>query len=132
MDYNSLLELATDMGYRLAMSGAETFRVEESVRRILDAYDIKSEVFAIPNCLTVSIETPDGKPMTRMRRIGFHGNDLDTVEKYNNLSRQICAVKPDIQTAYQWLMKTESSIRAYSLPILLLGNFKIRAFFNSS
>ena len=88
MDYNTLLELTTDLGYRLAMNGAETFRIEESIRRILAAYDIESEVFAIPNCLTVSIETHDGKPMTRMRRIGFHGNDLDTVEKYNNLFRR--------------------------------------------
>lgn len=123
MDYNTLLELATDMGYHLAMSGAETFRVEESVRRILDAYDIKSEVFAIPNCLTVSLETPDGKPMTRMRRIGFHGNDLDTVEKYNNLSRKICAEKPDPITARQWVKDTETSLLTYSLPIILLGNF---------
>ena len=80
MDYSCLLELATNLGYRLAMSGAETFRIEESISRILAAYGIESEVFAITNCLTVSIETPDGKPMTRMRRIGFHGNDLDTVE----------------------------------------------------
>ena len=29
MDYNTLLDLATDLGYELAMSGAETFRVEE-------------------------------------------------------------------------------------------------------
>ena len=69
MDYSALLDLATDLGYRLAISGAETFRVEESVNRILGAYGIVSEVFAIPNCITVSIETPDGTPMTRMRRV---------------------------------------------------------------
>ena len=28
MDYNILLDLATDLGYELAMCGAETFRVE--------------------------------------------------------------------------------------------------------
>lgn len=123
MDYDILLELTTDLGYRLAMNGAETFRVEESVRRILSAYGIESEVFAIPNCLTVSIETHDGKPMTRMRRIGFHGNDLDTVEKYSNLSRRICAEKPVPSTALQWMKETDVSVRAYSLPILLLGNF---------
>ena len=123
MDYDVLLELTTDLGYRLAMNGAETFRVEESVRRILSAYGIESEVFAIPNCLTVSIETHDGKPMTRMRRIGFHGNDLDTVEKYSNLSRRICAEKPAPSTALQWMKETDVSVRAYSLPILLLGNF---------
>lgn len=123
MDYNILLELTTDLGYRLAMNGAETFRIEESVRRILSAYDIESEVFAIPNCLTVSIETHDGKPMTRMRRIGFHGNDLDAVEKYNNLSRKICAEKPEPQTARDWLVDTDASISSYKLPVLLLGNF---------
>lgn len=123
MDYNTLLELATDMGYRLAMNGAETFRIEESIRRILAAYDIESEVFAIPNCLTVSIETPDGRPMTRMRRIGFHGNDLDSVEKYSNLSRKICAEKPDPVIARQWMKNTDASVRSYGLPLLLLGNY---------
>ena len=123
MDYNLLLELATDMGYRLAMNGAETFRIEENIRRILAAYEIESEVFAIPNCLTVSIETPDGKPMTRMRRIGFHGNDLDTVEKYSNLSRRICAETPDPLIARKWLKDTDNSLRSYHLPVILLGHF---------
>lgn len=123
MEYSSLLELATDLGYRLAMSGAETFRIEESISRILAAYGITSEVFAITNCLTVSIETPEGKPMTRMRRIGFHGNDLDTVEKYSNLSRRICNEKPDIALAWQWLKETDASRRSYSLSVMLLGHF---------
>ena len=123
MDYNILLEMTADLGYRLAMNGAETFRIEESVRRILSAYGIESEVFAIPNCLTVSIETHDGKPMTRMRRIGFHGNDLDAVEKYSNLSRKICAERPDPKIARQWLKNTDASLRSYNLPLLLIGNF---------
>lgn len=123
MDYNLLLELATDLGYRLAMNGAETFRIEESIRRVLLAYNIESEVFAIPNCLTVSIETPEGKPMTRMRRIGFHGNDLDTVEKYSNLSRRICTEVPEPTIARQWLIETDKSLRNYSFPIILLGHF---------
>lgn len=123
MDYNLLLELATDLGYRLAMNGAETFRIEESVRRVLAAYHIESEVFAIPNCLTVSIETPEGKPMTRMRRIGFHGNDLDTVEKYSNLSRRICSEIPEPTVARNWLLETDRSLRSYRFPLILLGHF---------
>ena len=123
MDFNLLLELATDLGYRLAMNGAETFRIEESVRRVLAAYQIESEVFAIPNCLTVSIETPEGKPMTRMRRIGFHGNDLDTVEKYSNLSRRICSEKPNPTEARDWLLETDRSLRSYLFPLILIGHF---------
>lgn len=123
MDYNTLLDLATDLGYELAMCGAETFRVEESVERVLMTYGIKSEVFAIPNCLTVSIETAEGKPMTRMRRIGYHGNDLDGVERFSGLSRAICNRKPDPDDAMQWLDHVRSMKRTYPLPIDLLGNF---------
>ena len=56
MEYSKLLDIATDLGYELALCGAETFRVEESVRLMLKAYDIDAEVFAIPNCLHISIE----------------------------------------------------------------------------
>ena len=80
MDYNTLLDMAVNLGYELAMSGAETFRVEESISRVLTAYGVESEVFAIPNYLIVTILDDDHKPITRMRRIGAHGNDLDAVE----------------------------------------------------
>ena len=122
MDYYILLDMVAELGYRLAMSGAETFRVEESVKRVMDAYGIDAEVFAIPNCLHVSIETDNGMPMTRMRRVGFHGNDLDAVEKFSNLSRRICIEKPDPAVAMQWLRETENSRRYYSLPVQLAGN----------
>jgi len=123
MDYNLLLDLATDLGYELALSGAETYRVEESINRVLGSYGVCAEVFAIPNCLTVSIETPEGKPMTRMRRIGFHGNDLDAVERFSGLSRAICNRKPSVSDARQWLEKVRTMGRIYSLPLYLLGDF---------
>ena len=123
MDYNKLLDVSVELGYRLALCGAETFRIEESVRRVMDTYGIKAEVFAIPNCLHVSIETAEGKPLTRMRRIGQHGNDLDAVEKYSNLSRRICNEKPEPQTISQWLQDTESARQHHTLIIHLLGNF---------
>ena len=123
MDYNTLLDLATDLGYELAMSGAETSRVEESVSRVLQSYGIQSEVFAIPNCLTVSIETPEGKPMTRMRRIGYHGNDLDRVERFSGLSRSICAQRPSPADARAQISQVRQSCRHYGLLMNLLGHF---------
>lgn len=123
MDYNILLDLATDLGYRLAMSGAETFRVEDSICHIMRAYGIEGEAFAIPNCLTVSVKTADGKPLTRMRRIGYHGNDLDCVERYSNLSRRICTELPSPETALEWLREIEKTPRSYGTIVTLLGNF---------
>ena len=122
MDYYALMDLVINLGYQLAMSGAETFRVEESINLILKTYGLDAEAFAIPNCLTVSIKTEGGKPMTRMRRIGIHGNDLDAVERYTNLSRKICAQRPDPITALQWLEDTSRSRVYYGKAMHLLGN----------
>ena len=136
MDYYLLTEVATDLGYELARSGAETFRVEESISRVLATYGIQSEVFAIPNCLHVSFETDRGKPVTRMRRIGYHGTNLEAVERFNALSRRICAEKPDPETAHQWLQETRTSIRTFSVPAYLfahfLGSFGFALFFKGS
>ena len=123
MDYYTILDTATDLGYELAMCGAETYRVEESVSYVLKTYGIESEVFAIPNNLLVSIETPEGKPMTRMRRIGAHGNDLDAVERFSALSRAISSQKPDPSKLRSWLQKTRDSRRYYPFWASLLGDF---------
>ena len=121
MDYNRLLDLATDLGYELAMAGAETFRVEESISRVLSAYGLESEVFAIPNYLVVSIIAEDGQPITRMRRIGHHGNDLDAVEKFSGLSRALCNRKPEPAVGLQWIDVVRQHISSYSLPMRYIG-----------
>ena len=123
MEYSKLLDLATDLGYELAMCGAETFRVEESISLVLKAYEIDAEVFVIPNCMHISIEPVIGRPLTRMRRIGAHGNDLDAVEKLSGLSRRICAEHPAPEIAAKWLEETKAQKRQYSMFGYLLGNF---------
>ena len=123
MDYNTIMDLAADLGYELSMSGAETFRVEDSMSRVLASYGITSEVFAIPNYLIVSILTETGKPITRMRRIGYHGNNLDAVEKLNALSRKICSQHPEPAEAMKMLDSLRRSVPCYGVPMYLFGNF---------
>ena len=123
MDYYLLTDLAARVGYHLALSGAETFRVEETIRRIIGAYGIECETFSIPNCVMVSLEAANGKPLMVMKRVGFHGNDLESVEKLNALSRRICAETPDPSVAAQWLDETLKGQRHYSVPVYYLGNF---------
>ena len=124
MNRNTLLDLATNIGYELAMAGAETFRVEESIQRIMGAYGVDAEVFAIPNYLVVSISDEDGTPITKMRRIGSHGNNLDAVEKYSNLSRAICNRKPEPTEGMNWFrIIQEKHLTNYSLPVLYFGYF---------
>ena len=100
MDSDKLLNLATSLGCLLAESGAEISRVEESVYRLLQAYQGKdAQVFAIPSCLIVSLMAEDGRPVTRMRRISAHGTDLELLESCNALCRQLCRTVPPLDEA---------------------------------
>lgn len=130
MNYNTILDVAIELGYRLAISGAETYRIEESINRIMSSYKICAEVFAIPNYLIVSIIAPDGSPITRMRRIGQHGNDLNAVEQFSNLSRRICSETPEPETAMQMLRQTILSQKQYPILLYLLGHFLAAAGFS--
>ncbi len=123
MNYHKLLDFAVDIGYELSMSGAETYRVEESIIRILAAYGEEAEVYAIPNSIIVSITLPDGKPLTRMRRVGLHGNNLDGIQRFSDLSRKICSEKPDADTAYALLESTRRSLVFFSPAVTILGYF---------
>ena len=129
MDYYLLTDMAAQIGYELAAAGAETFRIEETMRRVLAAYGIECETFAIPNCVMVSLEADNGKPLMVMKRVGFHGNDLDAVERLNALSRRICAETPDPAVAAQWLKETSAARRTYPIPVYYLGNFLAAAGF---
>ena len=123
MDNNKLLDLAVDLGYELSMAGAETFRVEDSINRILRTYGMEPEVYAIPNCIHASVTLPDGESLSEMRRVGFHGNDLEAVEALSGVSRRICAEKPDEDTGRQWLNDACKNQRQYHWMIQLLGYF---------
>lgn len=123
MNYNLLMDVATDLGYELAMSGAETFRVEESITRLLSAYEMNSDVFSTPNYILITIRKKDGTPITRMRRLPAHGNNMDAVEKFSNLSRRIVSQKPSLEECHQWIADTRKSCRCYSKEMQYLGYF---------
>ena len=56
-----IFEVAGMAGDILLRSGAEISRVEESVYRLLRAYQGEdAQVFAIPSCLIVSLKAEDG------------------------------------------------------------------------
>ena len=121
MNYTLLMELSSKIGCGIAMGGAETYRVEESVNRILTAYGVESRVYSVPNSLIITIMIPGQPPMTQLCRMERKGTDLDAVEQYSNLGRRICAQKPELETAMQWLAETETKRKKYKLPMVFLG-----------
>ena len=125
MDYRVLMELASELGTRLAVAGAETYRVEESIVRVLAAYGLDPRVYSVPNSLFITIMAPGELPITQLCRMKSTGTDLDAVERYNNFSRAVCEKKPDPKVALQWLEETDKARKQYSFPIVLLGHILV-------
>ena len=130
MDSDKLLNLAVSLGCLLAESGAEISRVEGSVYRLLRAYGGRdAQVFAIPNCLIVSLTAEDGRPVTRMRRIGVHGTDIELLESCNALCRRLCRTVPPLEDARRQTDALAAPCRRGRSGAILLGYGLAPAFF---
>lgn len=102
MTAKELLKITSRMGSMLIEYGAEIYRVEDSIRRIAEAYGFSGdgrsvEVFAIPSSLIITVNDGDEPPLTRTMRIANRSTNLDRVDKLNNLSRFICIQKPETE-----------------------------------
>lgn len=108
MNYNELITVTTDVGCLMLANGAEIYRVEESMQRIFRAYGVKTgEIFAIPTCINVTITTPEGKPITLIKRIPARATNLDRVERGNDLCRRVCRNVPDFSEVRRELSAIE-------------------------
>lgn len=129
MDYDLLLAGCCEAGRQLLRCGAEIQRAEDTVLRLLSAYGLEGEVFAIPNCLWVSAPCPDGRARTVMRRVPSTAVDIEGIERFNELSRRLCAAPPeDPAELLRRCRETAASLRRYPTAMWLLGYF-VGAFF---
>ena len=151
MNNDELLEITTEIGWRLLQSGAEIYRVEESIRRMLEAYGFpEAEVFSIPSCIIVTINDETGHALTRLKRNRSAGLDFDRIDQLNNLCRHICAEKDYSFWTNMFFTASISasftlfyggffpdSIASFFIGILLflllslLGNFHTNSFFQN-
>ena len=123
IDCEQLLELSISFAKKFQQCGAETYRVEESIERIIKAYGInKVDTFVIPSSIMASLETDSGKVFTKLRRIKASDTNMDGIEKYNALSRKICAETPPLKQFRRMVDETTAQIVNYSKLTIFLAN----------
>lgn len=109
MDYDRLVNTTADVGYLLISNGAEISRAEESMRRLFYAYGVEhGEVFAIPTFISVSISTPQGRPITAIRRIPVRQVNMNRVDLANDLCRRACRGKPELDAVNREVRRISS------------------------
>lgn len=130
VDSEQVLIGCGEVGSRLLDGGAEIYRVEETMRRMMAAYGKKGDVFAIPGCLIVSIEDESGQTHTRLYRAAGHtGPDIEVVERFNALSRSVCANPPAPEELPRLAEKTAAECKHYPMWVKCLGYFVGALFF---
>ena len=86
------LHIFLDMGDALLNSGAEIFRVEDTLNRMGYACGAaQMNVFVITSSIVITMEFPGEGARTQTRRIRESGgNDFTKLEQLNDLSRRFC------------------------------------------
>lgn len=99
-----VLNLAVLAGVTLLGSGAEIFRVQDTMERILDAFEIHDyNVYVISNGIFATINEKQPHPYSVVRHVPLGSVNLEKIDQINQLSREICAKKYSIDEAQAML-----------------------------
>lgn len=103
METEKLLNFSCEMGRQLLQNGAEIYRVEDSVQRLLHAYGCgEIEVFAIPSCIILNIQEGDHN-YHKSARIKAVSSNMRKLSLINALCRDLCRETPSVDVAWQRL-----------------------------
>lgn len=87
-EHERILDFAVQIGELMLKSGAETYRVEDTITRILGAHHFRTvDTFVIPTGIMVTINGRGFPMCTKVIRVKNRGNRIDRIELINQLSR---------------------------------------------
>lgn len=118
-EQQSILQLAMATGELLLTSGAETYRVEETINRMCHSRGVQSECFVTPTVIMLT-GTVDQQPLTVIKRVQPHAIDLHQIDEANRFARDFSSQQMSLEQAKHELESVRQSVR-YPLPISLLG-----------
>lgn len=114
-----ILDCAMTIGEELEISGAEIWRVEDTIRRICFAYGAsRVDVFCITSSIVATLFGDFGS-CTQSRRVSGLNNDFSKLSALNQLSRSICKNLPTPGIVHAELRKIHDGAR-YSFPSQLM------------
>lgn len=110
MDYKLLADTAMLAGEIMLCSGAETYRVEDTMYHILKTSNIEStQVNAMMTGIIVTLNDESmEQPVTVMRRVNERSTNVSNIIKVNDISRRYCGGKITLEEAYEELKTARS------------------------
>ncbi|SFE10625.1 Uncharacterized membrane protein YjjP, DUF1212 family [Lentibacillus persicus] len=121
MNRESIASISMLAGKIMLESGAETYRVEDTMERIASSYGLENvQSYATPTGINFSA---DFAATTHFIRIQNRATDLQKIDEVNRVSRNITAGNVTIQEAFESLRAIEASKMTfpYWLQIIAAG-----------
>ena len=110
MRSRDLMNISLKAGEIMLRSGAEIYRVEETVVRICRSYEVLCESFVLPTGIFISLVEDDGSTNTAFIRIKDRKVDLASIDKVNSLSRRIQKSRLDYEAVMRELEEIEKPL----------------------
>lgn len=112
MNYKLLLDTAVTAGELMLENGAETYRVEDTMHRILSLSKLQTaEVFVTMTGFVATLDDPSIHSMTVVRRITERSTNLDMIDKLNALSRRLCTGELELDAAFSQVQELKARPR---------------------
>lgn len=109
MDYKLLMDTAMLAGKLMLQSGAETYRVEDTMHHILKTSNLeKTEILVIMTGISASISGEDVAPISMAQRVDTRSTNLSVIEQINHISRRYCSGELSLDEAYCLLNDVKS------------------------
>lgn len=123
-----LLTQILDIAKLMQVSGAEIYRIEDTVTRLLTAYGgLEPQVTAVPSHIIASARFGD-EEYTLTRRVDTQQTDMELLDRLNNLSREICRDRPEPEEISRMLRDLTSRPRYTRWQNLLIYAFTCSMF----
>ena len=86
MDYKLVMNTAVLAGEMMLRSGAETYRVEDTINHILRTADTETvEASVMMTGIVATIGNPDMEPITVIKRVQKRGTNLNRIMRVNEI-----------------------------------------------
>ena len=91
MEYKQILNIAVLAGEIMLRSGAETYRVEDTMKHILNTARTEvAEAFVMMTGIVATLDNPDMEMLTAMRRVHDRGTNMHRIVQVNEISSRYC------------------------------------------
>lgn len=111
MDEKILLEAVVLAGEIMLASGAEVYRVEETMRYMLRSSSYETtEAVVLATGIFVTLDAPDKEPLTIVKRIPARSTNVNRICRVNEISRRFCHGEISVNEVYTDLKRAEKEI----------------------